>query len=576
MKAAVPFRGFTTDLLEVPYSLTQQPLISPEEFCKEAERRGVDLSMGHLEALHRSGHLVPIFYAAELPARYARRADDARFGSTQNLALLAEAHALWDPRQRGYIPWSRLRGRGRPSYAWRTRILFSRVQLLTLPTLQRLMPWIRREHHDNPRLVLRLDTGPRAWPRPLLQPGEIQPLDEVVALHVADTVYLQSVVQTVSYGGGAGKFDTWFAQYYEYLRKANPKTLLKWLGWEASRIEQAAQAISGRASFIDPNRAWLDLMRLVRPAKWSELQGQALMAMDHRIAAETLDLFYDDLVRHRAAPARIIVARRTRPPHPGRLHDDRDQLDPILTAFGLSPHPAVVLVLEGPSDAYLVRQVLRHLDFVYHRSRVEVFSAGGDTKSFDLLAAFTAVPELGQRLPGARIVLLRRPLTRYMVVLDPGRSTTDLQRACVEQIWSQLPKRYKTKASRAEIDGLISVENWGGLGGSMEYANFTDSEIQQALVAAYLKRGVRIPDMRPQIAALRLHNTNIKRLLERRGLPAPHMSKLELAAALWPALRPKVRHDARRSTPILPLVRVAVAAERQARLTVRHSLGLRY
>src|SRR5690349_3464896 len=35
--------------------------MNPEEFVKAAEKRGVRMSIGHLEALHRSGDLVPLY-----------------------------------------------------------------------------------------------------------------------------------------------------------------------------------------------------------------------------------------------------------------------------------------------------------------------------------------------------------------------------------------------------------------------------------------------------------------------------------------------------------------------------------
>jgi hypothetical protein len=49
------------DLLELDYVFGQRGLLTVEEFQKEAERRGVQLQVGHLEALHRGGQLSPMF-----------------------------------------------------------------------------------------------------------------------------------------------------------------------------------------------------------------------------------------------------------------------------------------------------------------------------------------------------------------------------------------------------------------------------------------------------------------------------------------------------------------------------------
>jgi hypothetical protein len=49
------------DLLELPYSFSQLPLLLGDEFRREASARGFDLSEDELEALHRARILVPLF-----------------------------------------------------------------------------------------------------------------------------------------------------------------------------------------------------------------------------------------------------------------------------------------------------------------------------------------------------------------------------------------------------------------------------------------------------------------------------------------------------------------------------------
>src|SRR2546427_10682190 len=48
-------------LLGLDHVFSQRDLLTVEQFLQEAERRGVNLQVGHLEALHHSGHLIPLF-----------------------------------------------------------------------------------------------------------------------------------------------------------------------------------------------------------------------------------------------------------------------------------------------------------------------------------------------------------------------------------------------------------------------------------------------------------------------------------------------------------------------------------
>ena len=49
------------DLLELPYSFSQVPLLTAEQFRREASGRGIELTEDELEGLHRARVLVPMF-----------------------------------------------------------------------------------------------------------------------------------------------------------------------------------------------------------------------------------------------------------------------------------------------------------------------------------------------------------------------------------------------------------------------------------------------------------------------------------------------------------------------------------
>jgi hypothetical protein len=52
------------DLLDLDFIFSQQGPLSVDDFLTVSKERGVDLDRGHLDALHRSGIVVPMYRAA--------------------------------------------------------------------------------------------------------------------------------------------------------------------------------------------------------------------------------------------------------------------------------------------------------------------------------------------------------------------------------------------------------------------------------------------------------------------------------------------------------------------------------
>jgi len=71
--------------------------------------------------------------------------------------------------------------------------------------------------------------------------------------------------------------------------------------------------------------------------------------MDMRLPGEILLLYYDRLVRESIATA-LPTPPRTATPYDLRLKRRRP-LDALLTEFGLSPHPHLILIVEGASPS---------------------------------------------------------------------------------------------------------------------------------------------------------------------------------------------------------------------------------
>jgi hypothetical protein len=156
----------------------------------------------------------------------------------------------------------------------------------------------------------------------------------------------------------------------------------------------------------------------------------------------------------------------------------------VLTYYGLSPYPSVVIALEGETELAIVPLVMDALGMPRRDSFVRLLNSHGENRDHGLLAPYTALPHLGPLQGGAADFL--RPPTRYMVVVDADRTLAtpearESQRlSLVESLWAELPPAYRTATARQELNSLVLIDTWvDGL--DFERAHFTDSQIARAL-----------------------------------------------------------------------------------------------
>lgn len=354
----------------------------------------------------------------------------------------------------------------------------------------------------------------------------------------------------------------------------DPVAMLQWLGWEGEHVREGAEGLLTRAHRIDPLREWHELVRLCRPDKWQELRGDALVAVDHRIAAEILLRFYADLSRDGAVPPLPTIQGRWWHPLRERLETDRGELDAVLTDCGLSPHPALVLVLEGATAMTIIPCVMDILGIPHGADFIELINGASATQEFGLLAAYAATPRLGK--PLGDTVQLDRPATRFLVVLDPEESFETPEkrerkrRAWLERIVNAVPVAHRTPVLRAELEYLVAVDTWGRE--PFEFAHFCDEEIAGAIVA--IDRGATVPDLADltvRVGNVRRGKGNLKTLWE--AWASPHPSKVAVAEALWPVLERKLRTAVADETLAeIPVARVVLRTATLADEFMRHSL----
>ncbi|MDQ3740140.1 MAG: hypothetical protein M3320_00125 [Actinomycetota bacterium] len=131
------------------------------------------------------------------------------------------------------------------------------------------------------------------------------------------------------------------------------------------------------------------------------------------------------------------------------------------------------------------------------------------------------------------------------------REREDRRRTWVGRVAREIPKEHRTPAVLASLDRLVYVDTWSPSGLSFEFAHFSDRQIAVAMQA--VDRRARRPTLArriEQVKSCRARRGNLRELM-------PRTSKLDLADALWPILREKLkRAEARGTDKRIPIVRI--------------------
>lgn len=566
-------------LLGLPLAFTQNALLSPDEFVKRASERDMPMFREQLYELHRRRALVPLLRIVRRPTGasklipVAASAADGYQHYRSPIALViaaAEQGYLTDP---GVIPYRRwdaglpLPTNGRihryPS------VFYSPYQLLALRPLQGLIREMTGSKAADGRVTFSL--GP-------LTKDEAEALDGCrqlsILLSALDMHYLPRILWTAHQGGIWEKEDPRF----------DIATRLDMFGLAPETLAATAEVLLSQARFHDPLGPWYELVRQAHPATWSEFRGPALMAMDYRISAEILLRALDDLGRGDLS---------TPPPRTGRMYgttlDDRlraepERLDEILSSRGLSPQPAVLLVLEGETEMMLMPRVLAE---IYGKpvppTLIEPVEMKTIDRDLDLLVRHEAGPRLGD--DHGDLVLLARPPTRVLVAVDPERrfATKAKQRKerekLVRRLYESLPVSLRSTQSLRQVDALVHVVTWGTV--PWEFANFTDAELAGAITkCAALPPGMTHRDLVAALKAERaVGKTNSSRSPNVEAICRSwpdRFRKLELAEELWPCLKVKVNREITSGERLrVPAARVGVRALQMATESARRNVALR-
>ena len=141
-------------------------------------------------------------------------------------------------------------------------------------------------------------------------------------------------------------------------------------------------------------------MRRAPAESRKHLKDAAPIAIDDRIAAEILLRFYEDLaLRGKAEPLPDLSGAMGWHPLHERLSNRKDTLDEAVTDLGISPHPRVVLALEGETEVYHAPLVWRTLGYSSAPELIRVLKLGGVGQNLQKVAALNVAPLIGKQVP---------------------------------------------------------------------------------------------------------------------------------------------------------------------------------
>jgi hypothetical protein len=566
------------DLLRSPFAFSQRHLLNPHKFSDASRDRGHWLTATSLEALHRNGVLVPLFRLRRPRWDINQRRNASTIGqfeitgrqwtvpaTLEGLREDDDKSLLRTGRDSHFRPWNEDEVRLPMQRVRKVEYLYSPWQLLELEYAEEALAAL-----GNPR---------SKWNRARLAAlrRRARSADErVILLSAIEPFYYPGIVNRVTVGFADGSMEAWYAARDQF----SALSVVDWMGWTSEKLYESARDLLWKASLIDPLRNWTDLINQIEPRLWERLKGDALLALEGRIAAEMILRLYESASASGMLPPLPEPPKHAQHELHWRVVQDRSRLDDLLAGFGLSPYPAVVLAVEGETEELMVPLVMAELGIPQRESFIRIVRMGGEASPADhrVLAEYVALPRIGP-VEGNLAPFLRPP-TVYFIAVDGDRQfSTQAARDAERTRWRDVLEGGLDQSLRgipvvqSQLAELIRVEAWAD-GLDFERAHFTDEEIADALFQqGWVPAGTTRAAIVAELTRTRRQGESISRVWRTWSWKPP---KPAVALALWPTLRRKMRRKRTRAgLDSIPVARVVLAARDIGRGTPRGHVVLR-
>lgn len=570
-KTQSPTQRSTLDLLGLPFPFSQVGLLQPSEFVKAAGQRRITMWAGRaldesgLQELHRRGVLVPFFCVsiAEEPTGDAVEVSHSLTGRHVHGTIVNQLYAaavdgrVTDPAAEPFSSWPSARVRTLwPSVE--RGYLYSHHQLLALHRARSIVGSLRPRTAGKRRLQWFLPE--EDWPDEEAQKGLDSWRALAVTLTALDTRAWPHITNVIHHSA-----EVWRAA----TTSQDSGALAAWLGITATQLRKQSECLRANASFVDVLGDFYELVRRAKPQAWESLQGDARCALDERMAADVLDRFANELappVTASGLPPESLSQQRV------SAHDR--SLDAVLTDLHLSPHPPLVVALEGKTEMAVFPKVMAVLGVNLDPSWIKIVDFEG-TKDLSLLARFAAEPLLGA--DHGNFVLLDRPVTRFLVLADAENklATAALRarqrRLLLDSITRGLP-RDLSRDLYSRGARIAEIVTWGQL--PWEFAHFTDRQLADGLLG---RADATFPAGRDTLVTRIAHERKSRKPNIENVWPASGINNLKvtLASALWPRLEQRIEIAITKGTTGPPIMKAAIRAHELAMLSYRLQMSVR-
>ena len=456
---------------------------------------------------------------------------------------------LVDPAVVPVRSWVRFDDRRRTdSTGWWNGLIYSRWQLLALPHIGWRLRQARVVQHSGRRSV-RL---PKLPPAHLELPRKLRRI--AMAVSGLEARYLPGLDAGWIHLVNADEED--WGRYREIVTPLE----LQWrLRYDAAQAYADADWLLFTARALDPLGEWSRLVRRAHRRRWESLKGNARAAMEHRLAAEILLRFCEELAESRKGAPVPTPPTMAWGPLVERLSYQPDELDEVLQDLGVSPHPRVVLAVEGDTEATILPKVFEALGWRLAPDLLRVINLGGVNRNLTLFSAFAVAPLVGAR-HGNEYDLVR-PFTRLLLAVDPdsGYASNEEVEQRRREILNAIEEVVSTQNVRLDpndIEEMVHIDTWDAP--CFEYAHFTSEELAVALRSIHSDcGGLSDAELVKALDQGRQHGQDIKQVWSSwRG----KVSKVRLANVLWPVLAARVRAASRGEVDAPPIALIAEKA----------------
>lgn len=342
----------------------QFSLFDPQEFCKEAKNRGIQIQKSDLEYFDKKGIIRPCL-------RLHRPIIDGEFallslGHPHTWKYLYKQKYVELPKTGDFIPWKKYFDKKKEKtwlYYHTWQLLFLNEQLLGSVTKVRteglinpklnLKAYIRRKRKDNKNYLEAALHKARTYHNKII--GLLMLLEEPYSPAIRHQFYPDPANEKT------------YTEWFDWQKtKKFSQIIHKKSGFTAGELAGIYEDLASSTNRLDPINSWNPFMELIRRNKKRQLKGDALLAQDFFEALKMLAMHIEDLTGQKML-APIYSTPWLNNGWQERIYgkpfdlDSKKTIDKILSDYIYSRPIIASIVVEGKTEENVIRKIMKQV-----------------------------------------------------------------------------------------------------------------------------------------------------------------------------------------------------------------------